>query len=361
VSAPTVPVAVVGVSWRSAATSVRAQLAALDGPADPVQELRAAGYVSGAVRVATCSRTEWILTSDQPEWAATLLKGALLSRIEGLGSDQLHVRSGGASVHYLLRVAVGLDSVAEGEGAVGRQVLKSFEVAREAGLTDKRMRQVWKQVERLIRARRETAPGAQTRGVQSLVRAALGEAPVRRVAILGRGDFGLAMERSLKGANRWEVEAFSRQSMVDFFARLEEFEAVVLCTGAAQAWLELPVRKRPGLCLDAGSPPQLKSAPGWRTAGLDELLARPDMQLPEDERHRLEHLVLEGTQRLTQALDAPSTAPMLAAIDAERTAFLNEQLPALLEGLPRDRVQKVRQAVGAFTHAILLKTREVSS
>jgi glutamyl-tRNA reductase len=357
----TVPVAVVGVSWRSAATSVRAQLAALAGAADPVQELRAAGYVSGAVRVATCSRTEWILTADQPEWAAALLKGALLSRIEGLGDDQLHVRAGGASLHYLLRVAVGLDSVAEGEGAVGRQVLKSFESARESGLTDRRMRQVWKQVERVIRARRESAPGAQSRGVQSLVRAALIEAPVRRVAILGRGDFGLAMERSLRGASRWEVETFSRQSMPDLMSRLEDFEAVVLCTGAIAPWLELPRRHTPGLCLDAGSPPQLRAAPGWRTAGLDELLARPDMQLPEDERQRLEHLVLDGTQRLAQALDAPSSAPMLAAIDAERQAFLNEQLPGLLVGLPRDQAQRVRQAVGAFTHAILQKTREVSS
>jgi hypothetical protein len=52
---------------------------------------------------------------------------------------------------------------------------------------------------------------------------------------------------------------------------------------------------------------------------------------------------------------------MLAAIDAERQAFLNEQLPGLLEGLPRDQAQRVRQAVGAFTHAILQKTREVSS
>jgi glutamyl-tRNA reductase len=340
---------------------VRAQLAALAGALDPVEELRAAGYVSGAVRVATCSRTEWILTSDQPEWAAALLKGALLSRVVGLGDDQLHVRSGGASLHYLLRVAVGLDSVAEGEGAVGRQVLKSFESAREAGLTDKRMRQVWKQVERLIRARRETAPGAQSRGVQSLVRAALLDAPVSRVAVLGRGDFGMAMERSLKGACRWEVETFSRQSMPDFLARLDDFQAVVLCTGATQAWLELPRRRIPGLCLDAGSPPQLKAAPGWQTIGLDELLARPDMQLSEDERQRLELLVLDGTRRLTQALDAPSTAPMLAAIDAERTAFLNEQLPALLRGLPRDQAQRVRQAVGAFTHAILQKTREVSS
>jgi glutamyl-tRNA reductase len=355
------PVAVVGVSWRSASTQVRAQLAGLDAERDPVRELQAAGYVTGAVRVATCSRTEWILTADNPDWAATLLKGALLSRVEGLDAEQLHVRSGGASVHYLLRVAVGLDSVAEGEGAVGRQVLKAFEHARSAGLTDRRMRLVWKQVERLIRARRDKTPGAQSRGVQSLVRDALKEHPVSTVAILGRGDFGLAIERALRAAGRFEVTTWSRQTLDELKAGVEGFDAVVVCTGGGKAWLELPPRVRPGLCIDAGSPPQVVPSAGWKLLGLDALLSRPDIELGEDERERLEQLVLGATRDLSKALASRSTSPTLAAIDAERTAFLNERLPSLLVGLPKAQVRKVKQAVGAFTHAILKKTREVSS
>lgn len=354
-----VPVAVVGVSWRSAPTHVRAQLAALNDDNDPVHELRRGGYVSGAVRVATCSRTEWILAGDQPEWAATLLRGALMSRVTGLEHEQLHARSGGAALHYILRVAVGLDSVAEGEGAVGRQVLKAFESARGRGLTDKRVRQVWKQVERLIHLRRDSVPSAQSRGVQSLVREALREHPVKTIAILGRGEFGLAMERSLRGAQRWEIATFSRQTMAALLDAHARFDAVVVCTGGAQAWFELPLGR--GVCVDAGSPPQVKAAPGWKRVGLDELLTRPDMDLSESERHRLEGIVMDATQALTNVLSMPSPANTLALIDAERTAFLNEQLPALLAGLPRDQVRRVRQAVGAFTHTILQKTREVSS
>lgn len=356
-----VPVAVVGVSWRSAPSAVRAQLAAITDDTDPVQELRRGGYVTGAVRVATCSRTEWILTADEPDWAATLLRGALMSRVMGLEQEQLHVRAGGASIHYLLRVAVGLDSVAEGEGAVGRQVLKSFEHARALGLTDKRIKQVWKEVERLIRARRESVPGAQTRGVQSLVREELREHHVSKVAILGRGDFGLAMERSLRGANQWNISVWSRQTLNELLEKAASFDAVVVCTGASEAWLQLPARRTKGWCIDAGSPPQVKSAPGWSQVNLDQLLARSDMDLPEDERLRLENFVMDATQHLTTALSAPSHSPVLAAIDAERTLFLNEQLPALLQGLPREQALRVRQAVGAFTHAILQKTREVSS
>ena len=356
-----VPVAVVGVSWRSAPAAVRAQLAAITDETDPVQELRKGGYVTGAVRVATCSRTEWILTSDEPDWAATLLRGALMSRVAGLEQEQLHVRAGGASVHYLLRVAVGLDSVAEGEGAVGRQVLKHFEHARSLGLADKRIMQVWKEVERLINSRREISPGANARGVQSLVREELRERGARKVAILGRGDFGLAMERSLRGVDTLEISVWSRQTLYELLEKSASFDAIVICTGASEAWLQLPARRSKGLCIDAGSPPQVKSAPGWIQIGLDQLLVRSDMELPGAERERLEKIVMSATQHLTTQLCGASHSPVLAAIDAERTAFLNDQLPALLEGLPRDQVRKVRQAVGAFTHAILQKTREVSS
>lgn len=355
------PVAVVGVSWRSAPTEVRSRLAALADEHDPVQELRAAGYVTGAARVVTCSRTEWILTADDAEWAATLLHGALLSRVPGLEAEHLHTRAGGAAVHYLLRVAVGLDSVAEGEGAVGRQVLKSFERARAVGLTDRRLRLVWKQVERVIRARRDQTPGAHSRGVQSLVRDVLAEHAVATVAILGRGDFGHAIERALTATKGWDVTTWSRQALGELEARAPELDAVVVCTAGTTAWLELPPRRRPGLCIDTGSPPQVRASSGWTIVGLDALLARPDIELSEVERRRLERLVLQATEELARLLSAKSTSSTLAAIDAERSAFLNERLPALLEGLPKERVKEVRRAVGAFTHAILKKTREVSS
>lgn len=356
-----VPVAVVGVSWRSAPTQVRAQLAALNDETDPVLALREAGYVTGAVRVATCSRTEWILSADEPAWAATLLRGALLGRVTGLEHEQVTVRSGGASLHYLLRVAVGLDSVAEGEGAVGRQVLKAFEQARVRGLTDRRVRQVWKQVERLVHVRRDCVPCAHTRGVQSLVREVLREQGVRTVAILGRGEFGQAMERALRAVSHWEVSTWSRQAVESLLAKAGLFDALVVCTAGVQPWLELPARFGRGVCIDAGSPPQVKHASGWLTFGLDELLARPDLQLPETERHRLEAIVMEATRALSTQLQAPSPASTLALIDAERTAFLNQRLPELLAGVPRAQVRRVRQAVGALTHTILQRTRGASS
>ncbi len=357
-----IPVGVVGVSWRTASTRLRAQLAALaTDTTSPITALRDGGYVHGAMCVATCSRTEWLFTADNPDWAGALLRGALITRIPELPVDAVHVRAGAAGLHYLLRVAVGLDSVAEGEGAVGRQLLKAFEAARAAGHTDKRLRQVWKHLERLLHLRKDSVPTQRTLGVQALVREALRERNVRTVAVLGKGDFGQAMERSLVAHGGWRVTSWSRASLDALHRELPTYDALVVCTAGAQSWLQLPHVSHGALVVDAGSPPQVSSAPGWTVVDLDQLLARPELQLPEAERERLDELVHDAMDELHATLASPTRAATLAAIDAERTAFLNEQLPQLLEGLPKDQVRAVRRAVGAFTHAILQRTREVSS
>lgn len=349
-------IAIVGASWRTATTMQRAQLAEAAG--DALTSLRESGYVTGAACISTCSRTEWILSAEQPEWAGNLLRSALAARMPELDQRALSVRAGGSAVNHLLRVVVGLDSVAEGESAVGRQVLRAFEHSRTSGLSDRRLRHVWKHVERLIHLRRDTVPSSRSLGVQTLVREELQERDVRTVAILGRGDFGQAMERCLRGANRWEVTTWSRQSMDELMKR--SVDALIICTGGPAPWLTLS-SKKPALCIDAGAPPQILSAEGWELLGLDELLSRPERQLPEDERERLELLVSEASAGLVDALQTPAPSKALAAIDAERAQFLNQELPSLLTGLSPKEARRVRQAVSAFTHKLIQRTRESTS
>lgn len=350
------PVAVVGLSWRNANTAIRSQIAAIT---EPLTTLRESGYLTGAACVSTCSRTEWVITSDQPEWAANLLRGAIASRVDGLSPDLVQVRAGTSALHYLMRVAVGLDSVAEGESAVGRQVLRAFEHARRDGASDGRLNRVWRHLERVIHLRRETVPATQSLGVQSLVRETLKDSGARRVAILGRGEFGQAMERSLRAM--CDVTVYGRQSLDELLTESQTFDAIVVCTAGTHPWFELPPRVGTALCIDAGSPPQVKSAPGWTSIGLDLLLGRSELRLTDDERTRLETLVETSSATLLTELTQPKRASTLAAIDAERAAFLNEQLPALLASLPPKEARKVRQAVGAFTHRLILKTREAES
>src|SRR5262249_21688460 len=116
-----IPLAVLGMDFRDGPTAVRSALGGLDsGSSSPTAELLASGAAKGVALLETCSRCEWVISSAQPAWAAELLKSALLSRAGG-AERRMHVRVGSAAIHYLMRVAAGLESVAEGEPAVGRQ------------------------------------------------------------------------------------------------------------------------------------------------------------------------------------------------------------------------------------------------
>jgi hypothetical protein len=241
---------------------------------------------------------------------------------------------------------------------VGRQVLGAFELARRERGSDRLLNRVGRHVERLIHGRRLALPAARSLGVQALVREALKDAKAARIAILGRGEFGLAMERSLRAVAGWQVTTWTRATLDALLGELPSHDALVICTGGPHPWLNLP--RQAALCIDAGSPPQLRDAPGWTVVGLDALLARPDLQLAEDERARLESLVDAASAALLGDLQAPAPSSTLAAIDAERTSFLNEQLPALLGGLSPKDARRVRQAVSAFTHRLILKTRVAS-
>src|SRR5882724_4471276 len=153
-------IAVVGMSFREGPNAVRARLAAIDALEDgPSAHLLKQGTVTGIVRMHTCSRAEWIISAPQPTWAAELLRASLLSRAGAQATGRvMHLKAGFAAVHYLVRVALGLESLAEGEQAVGRQMLKAFDAAHKAGLTDKMSRQIWRGTMRCLQLRRDTLP-----------------------------------------------------------------------------------------------------------------------------------------------------------------------------------------------------------
>src|SRR5438874_12653038 len=143
-----VSLAVVGMDYREGPTSVRAALVALDAGANsPSAELISTKAAAGIARLDTCSRCEWVISSEQPQWAAELLRSALMSRVTGDGAGRrMHLKVGPAAAHYLMRVAAGLESVAEGEPAVGRQVLRGFERAHAGKRTHKPLNACWRAV-----------------------------------------------------------------------------------------------------------------------------------------------------------------------------------------------------------------------
>src|SRR6186713_515049 len=256
-----IPLALVGMSYREAPSAVRAGLVAMDSGTDgPARQLLEAGEITGVVRIESCARVEWLLASARPAWAAELFGAALLGAAENPDHLRPRVRHGVAAVGGLLRVAAGLDSVAQGEHAIGNQVLRSFERAHEAGTVCRNLHVAWRGVGEMLNRARRILPQGRTGGVQALVMQRMLDVPREApIAVFGLGEIGQAMLRALADA-----------------------QVVIVASGAPHAWATLP-EGNGRRAFDLGSPLQLAAAPGWRLTVLDELLDAHGAVLPESE------------------------------------------------------------------------------
>ena len=264
-----VPLAVVGMDFREGPSSVRALLKAIDDAADsPSQLLRRGGEATGVVRIESCSRIEWVLSAGNPTWAAELLRGALLSRLGAAGAGAgrvMHAKVSRGAISYLVRVAFGLESVAEGEHAIGRQVIKAFEAAHGLGFTDRTLNLCWHALGRMLQLRRETGAAASV-GVQSLVLQELKRlSREAAVLVLGMGDIGGHVLAALRRDGFVGARGFGRADHERFAAEANSAAAVVVCSGAPRAHLRLPPRDEP----DRGRQHPLVANPENRAQGFD--------------------------------------------------------------------------------------------
>jgi glutamyl-tRNA reductase len=354
-----IPLALVGMSYREAPSAVRAALASFDSDVSgPSKQLLDAGEITGVVRIESCARIEWLLASERPAWAAELFSAALIGAAENPDHVRPRVRHGAAAVGGLLRVAAGLDSVAQGEHAIGNQVLRAFERAHEAGTVCRSLHVAWRGVGDLLNRARRVLPQGRTGGVQALVLQRLTAVPRDTpIAVFGLGEIGQAMLRALADAGFTAVESFNRASMRAFESAVQRVDTLIVASGAPHAWLTLPPAEGDKQVFDLGSPLQIVAAPGWHLTALDELLDGHGAVLPETEFAALEMECAGGAEKICQTLLAPPPSDTLAAMTAMRTEFMQNKLPALLEGMPPQRARKVTSEVNAMLHQFISAAR----
>jgi glutamyl-tRNA reductase len=356
-----IPLALVGMSYREAPSAVRAGLMAFDTPTEgPARQLLDAGEITGVVRIESCARVEWLLASARPAWAAELFGAALIGAAENPDRLRPRTRHGAAAIGALLRVAAGLDSVAQGEHAIGNQVLRSFERAHEAGTMCRNLHVAWRGVGELLGRARRILPQGRTGGVQSLVVQRMPDVPRDvPVAVFGLGEIGRATLRALADAGFTAVESFNRASMRAFEGALQRAHIVIVASGAPHAWLALPAGGGRRV-FDLGSPLQIVAAPGWQLTALDELLDGQGAVLPESEYAALDAECAAVADKVCQTLLAPPPSDTLAAMTAMRTEFMQNKLPVLLEGLPPQRARKLTSEVNAVLHRFISAARRES-
>jgi glutamyl-tRNA reductase len=348
-------VLVVGASHRDMETDARQKLVSLDdGPSSPIKELVSGGHARAVLRIDTCARVEWVVVADKPEWAATLIEAACARRA---GINGLHKHDGERALDYLFSVALGLDSVVEGESAIGRQVLLAFQSAHEAAPLDTTLRRLWHAISSIISEKRRTL-ATQYAGVERLVADAIvAKQPKTPVAVFGRGDIAKAILLQLSERGVACEPAYGRDTVEAFRAKLVTADCLVVASGAHEAWLDLPARDDRPLCVDVGSPKQVRAAGGFVVETLDDLFAGAHAQLEGDVRTQLRALVEVAIAAYRRPDN--TTPEILAELMRHKAKLLEERLPPLLDAVSDPELKKkLRAEVQSFSHEMITSVRK---
>jgi len=280
------------------------------GREDPETLLSSVSRLPGVRECAvlsTCNRVELYTVTDDIEMTRRAMQGLIDGLLSFDASSLVRFLDGRESVHHLLRVASGLESMVLGEDQIQGQVREAFELAARRGHLGPVLSMVLrKAIEVGKRVRAETAlnKGAASVGSAAveLAESKLGSLEDRNVLVIGAGEMATLIARHLAGkgprtvfvSNRthakavelaWELHgrAVRFDSLVPCLARSD----VVLCaTAAAHPVLTAPqveeaMSQRDGrklVVIDVSFPrnvdPAVAAVPGVQYCDIDGLRER---------------------------------------------------------------------------------------
>jgi glutamyl-tRNA reductase len=232
----------VGCSYRNTPVEVRERLA-FDGDKLPraLDEL-SVRYDCEAVLLSTCNRVEvYLARSDaefgpDPELIAEFLAEFQEYPVENLRSYLYHFQNADA-VRHLFRVAASLDSMILGEGQIGGQVKRAYEVAQQRGTAGPVLHPLFQHAQRATkRVRTETGIARGHVSVSSAavdyVREVFDHFHDKTVLVIGAGKMGELTLRHLRQLHPKRILVTNRSP--------EKATAVAQgCGGEAVPWRQL--------------------------------------------------------------------------------------------------------------------------
>ncbi len=383
----------VGLNHRTAPVAIRELLAV------PQQELprhllglRGHGVTSESVILSTCNRVEVYAVVPAGDGGAGITR--YLASEHGIKHRELerHIYryAGCEAVGHLFRVASSLDSMVVGEPQILGQVKDAFKAAREHGSLGRVMHPLMRRTMTVAkRVRTQTAVGQSsvsvgTAGVD-LARQVFGNLERRRALLLGAGEMGRLVARSLLAhgveelvvANRTYANAVelsrhfggSAVHMDQLDSYLGQVDIAVVSTGAQHHLLTrarmAPImrgrRYRPLFLVDLSVPrnvaPDVHEIEGAYVFNVDDLSAVAQAGLKKRKREATvaEAIVREEAERCYESLGARAADPVIATItrraEIARLAELQRSRKTLEQLTPEQR-----QVVEAMTRSMMKRS-----
>jgi glutamyl-tRNA reductase len=357
-----------------------------------LRDLAGREFLAEVALLSTCNRTEVyaLCTKFHPGVADA---SEFLAEQAGMGAADLaeHIYSyyDEAAIAHLFGVAAGVDSVILGEGQILGQVRDALRIAEEEGTAQQGLNRIFRHaIEVGKRSRAETGIG---RGAVSLSSAAvalaverLGSLVERRVLVLGAGEMGEGMARSLAGSGVAEVVVAGRgtERSTELAIRvggraipieqlpqaLVAADLVLTSTGASevvitQEEVETAMQRRfgrPLLIVDIAVPrdvdPGVAAVPGVTLLDMDDLKAFAESSMDRRRREvaRVRRIISAELERLRTDRSAREVAPLVSALRSRGEDIRLAELERFRSKL--DAVDaRTAEAIEALTRGIVAK------
>ncbi|MEA5091223.1 Glutamyl-tRNA reductase [bioreactor metagenome] len=312
-----------------------------------LRRLRASEFLSEAVLLSTCNRTEIYLVLEKPEDGLSFIRH-LLKHIAGDHYNQEHFYNltGVNCVKHLFRVVSSLDSLVIGEGQILSQIKNAYSIARRQGMTCTFLNTLFHRAIAVgKRVRTETRIAYNSVSVSSaavdLAIKTVGDLTTANVLIIGAGHMGELTARHLcdKGAknifvaNRDPLKAAALATKYQgipidfkaFWASAAQADIIITSTGAThyiitQKGMEkiLPMRKnRPLILIDIAVPrdvaPEVGQMEGVFLYNIDDLedVVDTNKAMRAIEAETAEQIIEEEVQGLKERLRYLSMRPVM--------------------------------------------------
>ena len=309
-------------------------------------------HVSEAVVLSTCNRTEVYVVAEKFHPAYADLR-SFLSEMAYVPpevlADHLYVHDADQAADHLFRVAAGLDSAVVGEAEILGQVRHAWERAQDEGASGAQMNLLFRHaLEVGKRARTETGIGRHVASVSSAAVAMaaerLGSLEGRSILVLGAGEMGEGMVRSLSASGVTDVRIANRTweranevadrvggraiRLADLDRSLREVDLLLTGTGASSMLIEhadvarvMDSREgRPLLVVDVAVPrdvdPSAADLSGVTLLDMDDLRAFAEAGLAERRREvaAVSAMVAAELDRYLTVSSAREVAPLVAEL-----------------------------------------------
>jgi glutamyl-tRNA reductase len=388
-----VSVVVIGLNHRSVPLDLLERMTIDDSRlAKALHDVASREHVSEAIVLSTCNRTEIYVVAEKFHGAYADLRN-FLSEMAYLPpedfADHLYVQYDEDAVAHLFAVTSGLESAVVGEAEILGQVRRAWERAQEESTAGSSLNLLFRHaLEVGKRARTETGISRHIASVSTAAVAMaaerLGPLDGRRILVLGAGEMGEGMVRSLVTAGVTDVRIANRTweraveladqlggeavRLAEINESLAEVDLLLTSTGASSIMLEhgdlarvMAARQgRPLLIVDVAVPrdvdPTAADIPGVTLLDMDDLRTFADAGLAErqGEVAAVRRMLADEVERFVAVSTAREVAPLVAGMhergEAVRTAELDRYRARLGELDDRQL-----DAVEALTKGIVAK------